>query len=71
MLYFKNTLIYASRIDAVDALTCKGVRKGGWPGGHCQGMEPRKAHGGGNGKSQGLHKESRGNTVPPREKLKP
>ena len=71
MLYFKNTLIYASRIDAVDALMCKGLMKGVWPGGHCQGMEPRKAHGGGNGKSQGLHKESRGSTAPPQRNRGP
>ena len=72
MLYFnKNTLMYASRIDAVDGLMCKGVRKGAWPGGHCQGMEPRKTHRGGNGKSQGLHKESRGNTARPQRNRGP
>ena len=63
--------MYASRTDAVDALMCKGLMKGVWPGGHCQGMEPRKAHGGGNGKSQGLHKESRGNTAPPQRNRGP
>ena len=64
-------LKYTSRTDAVDSLMCNGVRKGGWPGGHCQGMEPRKTHGGGNGKSQGLHKESRGNTAPPQRNWGP
>ena len=60
--------MYASRTDAVDALMCKELRKGAWPGEHCQGMEPRRTHRGGNGKSQGLHKESRGNTAPPQRK---
>jgi len=63
--------MYASRTDAVDALMCKGVRKGAWPGGHCQGMEPRKAHGGGNGKSPGAPQREQRQHSPSPEKPRP
>ena len=63
-----KTLIYASRIDAVDAFMCKELRKGSWPGGHCQGMESRKTHRGKKWEVPGApQREQRQHSPSPRE----
>jgi len=53
-------------------LSCaRNLGRGVGLGDTAKGWSPGRLIEGRNGKSQGLHKESRGNTVPPREKLKP
>ena len=44
MLHFSKNFNICLKNRCCRCLQCKELRKGSWPGGHCQGMEPKKMH---------------------------